>query len=112
MVVVSKYVKLPDSDNKRKEIIGLDSILKPFKVNIYLIQDIIEIGSVASGQDRSKIRESSLKENLKFSKTLVASQEDKDTESTASEAATPRTLSKKNLVESETALKTSSLDLN
>ena len=62
MTVVPKHVKLPNSDKKSKGILGLDSILSPSTVNLYPIQDIIEIGSVASGQARSKIRKSSLKE--------------------------------------------------
>ena len=83
MMVIPKHVKLPSSDNENKGILGIDSILNPFKVNLSPIQDIKEIRSVASGQPRSKIRKSFLKEKLKFSKTSVASQEYKYTESTA-----------------------------
>ena len=79
MAVVSKHVKITNCDNESKGFIGLDSISIPFKFNLSPIQDIREIGSFASGQARSKIRKSFPKENLNFSKTLVASQEDKDT---------------------------------
>ena len=69
MMVVPKHVKLPNSDKKSKGILGLDSILSPSTVNLYPIQDIIEIGSVASDQARSKIRKSSLKEKSVSPKT-------------------------------------------
>ena len=104
MTVVPKYVKISNSDSENKEVIVLDSILDPLKVNLSPIQDIIEIGSVTSGQARSKIRKSSLKEKLNLSKTSSASQEDKDTKSTDPEAATDKTLVKNTLVESATAL--------
>ena len=79
MTVVPKHAKLSNSDNENKGILALDSILNPLEVNLSPIQDTREIGLVALVQDRSKIRNSILKENLKFSKTLFASQEDKDT---------------------------------
>ena len=112
MMVVPKHIKLPKSDNESKGILGLDSILNPFKVNLSPIQGIRGIGSVNSGQVRSKTRKPPLRENLKFSKTLVTSQEDKDTKSTDSEVATAKTIAKKTLVESAITLKNSSLELN
>ena len=90
----------------------MDAILNSFKVNLSLIQEIREIELVASGQVRSKIRKSTLKEKLKFSKILAASQEGKNTESTTSDSSTDKNLAKKTLVELETTLKKSSLDLN
>ena len=104
MTVVPKYVKISNSDSENKEVIVLDSILDPLKVNLSPIQDIREIGLVTSGQARSKIRKSSLKEKLNLSKTSSTSQEDKDTKSTDPEAATDKTLVKNTLVESATAL--------
>ena len=61
MMVVPKHVKLPNIGNQKKDILGLYSILNPFKINLSLIQDTREIGAVASGQARSKIRKSYLK---------------------------------------------------
>ena len=58
MTVVPKDVTPPNGDNERKEILGLDSILNPFKVNLSPIQDIRQIGSAALGQAISKIRKS------------------------------------------------------
>ena len=83
MTVVPKYVKLHKSDNKIKVILGQHSILNTFKVILSTIQDIREIGSVASGQAIPKIIKSSLKENIKFSKASIPSQEAKYKESTA-----------------------------
>ena len=83
MTVVPKYVKLHKSNNKIKVILGLHSILNTFKVILSTIQDIREIGSVASGQAIPKIINSFLKENIKFSKASIPSQEVKYKESTA-----------------------------
>ena len=75
ITVDPKHAKQPNNDKKIKGIIVLDSILNPFKVIIYPILDIRYIGLVASGQLKSKIRKSYLKENLNFSKKLASPQE-------------------------------------
>ena len=56
MMLVQKHAKLPNNENKRKGIIGLDSTVNPFIVNLFPIQDMRKIGSVALVQARSKIR--------------------------------------------------------
>ena len=56
MTVVQKHAKLLNNENKRKGIIGLDSTVNPFIVNLFPIQDMRKIGSVALVQARSKIR--------------------------------------------------------
>ena len=52
LMVYPKHSTLSNNANKSKGILGLDSIENPFKVNVSLIQDTIEIGSVASVQSR------------------------------------------------------------
>ena len=40
MTVFPKHSKLPSNENESKVILGIESILNPFKVNQSLIQDI------------------------------------------------------------------------
>ena len=56
MTVHPKHATLPNNENKIKDIAGLESIKNPFKVNIYPIIDIREIGYAASGQAIPKAR--------------------------------------------------------
>ena len=62
ITVSPKHVTLPNKKNEGNIISGLKQIENPLRVNIFMIQDIIEIVSLASLQAKLKARKSPLKE--------------------------------------------------
>ena len=56
LMVFPKHVTLLNNNNEGKGTAGLESIQNPFKVTVYLIQDIREIAPMTSGQARVKAR--------------------------------------------------------
>ena len=111
MTVFPKHVTPPNNDNKVKGIVVIESIQNPFKVTLYPIQDIREILSLASGKARVRAGKSYLKNTLKFTKSNPNIETDINTESITSDAATSKTMEKKELIAAAGALKASSLDI-
>ena len=105
MTVNPKHVNLPDNENESKVIAGLESTEKSFKLNLSLILNIREVGSVSSGQVRPKAIKLSLKDKPIFPKISPNPQSYKETDSIISGAATAKTPTKNTQMQSATDLK-------
>ena len=111
MTVNPKHVTLPDNENEGKVIAGLESIEKPFKVNLSPIINRRELGSLASRKNGLKARRPSLNDNPRPPKTSSNPKRDKETDSITSDAGTAQTLAKNTLIQSATVLKKTPLKI-
>ena len=78
MTVCPRHVTLPNNENESKGITWMESVEKPFKVNISPTLDIREIGLIASGQENNKAKKYSLKGKLIFNQMPTNPATDKE----------------------------------
>ena len=91
---------------------GIESIENPFKVKISPITDVREIGSIASGQARSKSRKFDLKSKLRFTQNEPnLPPPDKEISSLTSDELTVKSKAQNNLKEAVKAFGDSCIDI-
>ena len=105
-----RNITLHNNKKEIKDILGLESVVNPFKLNIYPTLDIRKIGLISSVQANTKARKSSLKGKLKFTQIPLNQAIDKDTYSITSDDASAKKLVKRLLVDSTKSLGETTLD--